>query len=355
MKRERIYWFCQLGGWSLYAGIIISLFASRAGSWRRLASQILICVLTCGIGFSLTHLFRLFIKRSGWLSLSLHSLIPRIVAACIALALVWELLALCLLFAFRVLKPSEMRLGVSLNWVFSYIFFWCTVLLVWSLIYFGLHYAENYRKAEFEKWRLEAAVKDQELKALKSQMNPHFIFNCLNSVRALIVEDPERAQTVVTQLANILRYSLQSRNSETVTLEDELQIVSDYLALEEIRLEDRLKVLMSIDPNTLDVSIPTMLIQTLVENGIKYGVATRPEGGEIRLTSRVQGTMLQIQVTNTGRLGNQGDSTGVGLRNAVDRLRLLFGASATLALESVAPDHVTARIEIPIKRHLSQS
>jgi len=247
-----------------------------------------------------------------------------------------------------------MRLGEFLIGVFAFVFVWCAVLLIWSLIYFGSHYAENYRKAEIEKWRLEAAVKDQELKALKSQMNPHFIFNCLYSVRALIVEDPERAQTVVTQLANILRYSLQSRNAETVTLEDELQIVSDYLALEAIRLEDRLKVQMSIDPSTLDISIPTMLIQTLVENGIKYGVATRPEGGEIRLTSRAQGAMLQIQITNTGRLGNQGDSTGLGLRNAMDRLRLLFGATASLALESAAPDHVTARIEIPIRRQLSQ-
>jgi two-component system, LytTR family, sensor kinase len=353
-KRERIYWFCQLGGWSLYASVIISLFAPRADSRQRLAYMILSWVLTCGIGFSLTHLFRLFIKRSGWVSLRLPSLIPRIIAACVTLALAWELLALCLLFGLRFFRFSDVRLTEFLTWVFSYLFFWCAVLLIWSLIYFGLHYAENYRKAEVEKWRLEAAVKDQELRALKSQLNPHFIFNCLNSVRALIAEDPERAQTVVGQLANILRYSLQSRNTETVTLEDELQIVSDYLALEAVRLEDRLKVRMSIAPNTLDVSVPTMLIQTLVENGIKYGVATRPQGGEIRLTSCVQGAMLQIQVTNTGQLGNRGDSTGLGLRNATDRLRLLFGSSASLALESVAPDHVMARIEIPIKRHPSQ-
>ncbi len=349
MKNERIYWFCQLGGWSLYTGILILISSPYAGLWRSLAFYSLIWVLTCGIGFLLTHLFRLFIKRRGWLALSLPSLIPRIIAACVTLAVAWELLALCLLFAFRFFRFSEIRPGEFLIGVFAYLFFWSTVLLVWSLIYFGL---QNYRKAEVERWKLEAVARSQELKALKSQMNPHFIFNCLNSVRALIVEDPERAQTVVTQLANILRYSLQSGNAETVTLEDELQIVSDYLALEAIRLEDRLKVQMNIDPSTLDISIPTMLVQTLVENGIKYGVATRPEGGEIHLTSRAQGSMLQIQVTNTGRLGDQGGSTGLGLSNAMDRLRLLFGPSASLALESAAPDHVTARIEIPIKRRL---
>jgi len=271
------------------------------------------------------------------------------------MAIIWQSLELFLLiFIIRFIKISELRPAMFLAEVFGWVFGSSSVLLIWSLIYFGFYQVQNYRQTEIEKWRLELTVKDAELKALKSQMNPHFIFNCLNSVRALTVEDPERARTVVTQLANILRYSLQSRNAATVTLEEELQIVSDYLALEAIRLEDRLKVRLSIDPDTLSVAVPTMLIQTLAENGIKYGVAARPEGGEISITSSMRDAMLQIQVTNTGRLGNVGDSTGVGLRNAVDRLKLLFGESATLTLESVVPDHVTACIEIPVRQNLSQ-
>ncbi len=355
MNHKRVYWLCQLTGWSLYTVVINLRYAPYADSWQRLRRQVLMLILISGIGLLLTHIFHRFIKRSGWVRRSPQSLVPRIVVSCITLALVWELLGLCLmLFVFHFIKVREVHPWVFLGEVFGWVFNSSAVLLIWSLIYFGFYYVENSRKAAIEKWRLEIAVKDAELNALKSQMNPHFIFNCLNSVRALIVEDPERAQTVVTQLANILRYSLQSRNTETVTLEEELQTVSNYLALETIRLEDRLKICMNIAPDTLDVSVPTMLIQTLVENGIKYGVAARPEGGEIKLTSCLQNTMLKIQVTNTGQLGNGGNSTGVGLRNAVDRLRLLFGESASLALESAAPDHVTARIEIPIRRPLSQ-
>jgi len=355
MKRERIYWLCQLSGWSLYTIIINLRYAPYADSWQRLEQQTLMLILICGIGLLLTHVFHLFIKRSGWVRRPPQSLVPRIIVTCITLAIVWELLGLCLMiFVFHFIRVTEVRPWVFFGDVFGWVFNSSAVLLIWSLIYFGFYYVENNRKAEIEKWRLEIAVKDAELNALKSQMNPHFIFNCLNSVRALIVEDPERAQTVVTQLANILRYSLHSRNTATVTLEEELQTVSDYLALETIRLEDRLKVCMNIAPDTLDVSVPTMLIQTLVENGIKYGVAVRPEGGEINLTTCLQNAMLKIQVTNTGELSNAGNSTGVGLRNAVDRLRLLFGESASLALESIAPDQVRARIEIPIRRPLSQ-
>jgi histidine kinase len=356
MRRERIYRICQLVGWSLYAIIINVRYAFDVNSWGRLLWQIFSLTLISGIGLLLTHAFHRYIKRSGWVRLPLKSLIPRIVVACMTLAVVWQSFELfILIYVVRFLKISELSSRLFMGKLFGWVFDFSMVLLIWSLIYFGFYLVENYRKTESEKWRLELSVKDAELKALKSQMNPHFIFNCLNSIRALTVEDPERAQTVVTQLANILRYSLQSRNAATVTLEEELQTVSDYLALEATRLEDRLKVEMNIAPETLNICVPTMLIQTLVENGVKYGVAARPSGGEISLTSSLQDTMLQVQVTNTGQLGHGGDSTGLGLRNAVDRLKLLFGESATLSLESIAPDQVAARIEIPIRRNLAQS
>jgi hypothetical protein len=355
MRRERIYLICQLAGWSLTSILINLRFALWARTWQQLSGQILLLTTLCGIGLLLTHVFHLFVKRRGWARLPLPSLIPRIIAACITMAIVsHSLLLFFVLVVNGAQKISSLRPAIFLAEAFGWVFGSSAVLLIWSLIYFGFHQVENYRQTEIEKWRLEVMVKDAELKALKSQMNPHFIFNCLNSVRALTVEDPERAQTVVTQLASILRYSLQSRNAATVTLEEELQIVSDYLALEAIRLEDRLKVQMNIDSDTLGVSVPSMLIQTLVENGIKYGIAAQPEGGEISVTSSMRDAMLQIQVTNSGRLVNAGESTCVGLRNAVERLKLLFGESAMLTLESVDPDQVVARIEIPVLLHLSQ-
>src|SRR5690606_9276799 len=127
-----------------------------------------------------------------------------------------------------------------------------------------------YRAAEVERWRLQAAVKDAELAALRAQVNPHFLFNSLNSIRALIVEDPARAQQVVTQLAALLRYTLQAGATSTVPLEAELHAVRTYLALESIRLEERLRYTIDVDDAVRQAPVPPMLVQTLVENGIKH-------------------------------------------------------------------------------------
>lgn len=344
MKHERIYWLCQITGWSLYTVSTILLSAAfGVYSWSNFASQI----LSCGMGLILTHLFRLYVRRHGWLRLSLPSLVPRIVAVCVCGAIMWMLLMMpILMFVFQFFTFSEIKTEISFVTVFN----WSATLLIWSLIYFGFHYVENYKKTEVEKWKLEAAVKEAELRALKSQMNPHFIFNCLNNLRGLIVEDPERAQTVVTQLASILRYSLQAGDTETVTLEEELQTVSDYLALEAARLEERLKVKMDIDPASLKILVPVMLVQTLVENGIKYGVATRPKGGEIILMSRINDATLEIQVTNSGQFNETSNGNGVGLKNSRDRLKLLFGGAASVTIRNASSDSVTAKIEIPIGR-----
>jgi sensor histidine kinase YesM len=344
MNQERIYWLCQITGWSLYTISTISLSAAfGVYSLSNFASQF----LSCGIGLILTHLFRVYVKRHGWLRLSLPSLVPRIIAFCICGAILWMLLMIpILMFVFQTLSFSLMKPAI----VFVTVFNWSATLFIWSLIYFGFHSVENYKKTEVEKWKLEAAVKEAELRALKSQMNPHFIFNCLNNLRGLIVEDPERAQTVVTQLAGILRYSLQAGDTETVTLEQELQTVADYLALEGVRLEERLQVKMDIDPASLEISVPVMLVQTLVENGIKYGVATLPKGGEISLKSQVNASTLKIQVTNSGQFNETSNGNGVGLKNSRERLKLLFGEAASVSVENTSSDSVTAKIEIPFGR-----
>ena len=344
MKQERIYWICQITGWSLYTISTVSLSAAfGVYSWRTLGSHI----LSCGIGLILTHLFRDYVRRHGWLRLSLPSLVPRIVAVCVFGAILWMMLMMpILMFVFQFFTVSEINPAIAFVTVFN----WSATLFIWSLIYFGFHFVENYKKTEVEKWKLEAAVKEAELRALKSQMNPHFIFNCLNNLRGLIVEDPERAQTVVTQLAGILRYSLQAGDTETVTLEEELQTVSDYLALEAVRLEERLQVKMDIDPESLKISVPAMLVQTLVENGIKYGVATLPKGGEISLTSQVNASTLKIQVTNSGQFHESSSGNGVGLKNSRERLKLLFGEAASIVVQNASSDSVTAKIEIPIER-----
>jgi hypothetical protein len=180
-------------------------------------------------------------------------------------------------------------------------------------------------------------AKEARLQALELQLNPHFFFNSLNNVRALIAEDPERAQTAVTQLAGLMRYALKAGQETTVPLRKELEMVRTYLDLEQVRLEDRLRYEIDAEDSALDHPVPLLLVQTLVENGIKHGVAPRPEGGRLTVTARTEGDALCVWVTNTGRLDPDAES-GLGLENARERLQLLFGDEATLTLENVEDD-----------------
>ena len=146
---------------------------------------------------------------------------------------------------------------------------------------FHLFYLPLRRKnqeGKLDKIRLESLVKELELKTIKSHINPHFIFNALNSIRALVDENPERARTAITELSNILRSSMQAEKIEMAPLERELNIVKDYLELEHIRFEDRLMVEYDIDEDTLDQEIPPMMLQTLVENAIKHGISKQISG-----------------------------------------------------------------------------
>jgi two-component system LytT family sensor kinase len=174
------------------------------------------------------------------------------------------------------------------------------LVLVWFYAYYIWHYVELGSKSEIQKVKLESLVKELELKTIKSHINPHFIFNALNSIRALVDENPERARTAITELSNILRSSMQAEKMETVPFERELNIVKDYLALEHIRFEDRLQVEYDIDEDTLDQPVPPMMLQTLVENAIKHGIGKQKSGGLIRVISDYRDNHHELIVQNTG-------------------------------------------------------
>ena len=201
------------------------------------------------------------------------------------------------------------------------------------------------------RWRTEAAAKDAELRALKSQINPHFLFNALNSIRALIVEDPERGQAAVTKLAEMLRYALQSSVTETVTFDAELRFVEAYLALEQIRFEERLNVQLDIPPETLDRTVPPMVVQTLVENAVKHGIARRRDGGNVQVSAQIDAGRLKILVRNDGGLATPSPETSqqLGLRNVEERLRLIFGPDSSIKLFEQGGDSVTAELILPAR------
>lgn len=343
MKRERTYWICQLVGWTGLMGLaLVSQLLLFGFSWK--IGVALIC--TAALGIFLSHIYRHLIHRWGWLKLPLKPLVPRIIAASFVVALLLTALGLGV---GKALGEAEGMIDYKMGsfGIFTQFLNWAFIFLAWSSVYFGIHSLEDLQRTRVEKWQLEAAVKEAELKALRSQLNPHFLFNSLNNLRALIVEDPDRAQQAVTQLAGLLRYALQASKATTVPLQEELRIVRYYLDLEAIRLEERLRVEMDIDEGVLRAPVPPLLLQSLVENSIKHGIADLPEGGHLSIAASRNGSHFRLQVCNTGQIGPDNGQGGVGLENARARLALIFGDSAWLEIRNLPERQVEVQVAIP--------
>jgi len=343
MNRRYAYWVCQLGGWTAYSVMRVALSAFfQEVTWKRAIT----CLLLVGVGVLFTHVYRIVAKRQGWTKMSLRQLAPRVVGASLVVAFLLHVTMDGVgryLLEFEAYDEIDSELGYLLVALVNGWF----VIMVWSLIYFGVHYFWNYRKAEVDKWKLEARAETARLKALKLQLNPHFFFNSLNSVRALIAEDPDRAQRMVTRLARLLRNTLQVDDVKTVPLEEELSTVRTYLELESVRFEERLRYEISADEAALNRPVPFLLVQTLAENGIKHGVARRQEGGTITVEAQVEDGDLWIRVTNPGTL--ETEEGGTGLANARERLQLLFGEKASLTVQNADAATVEATVVLPAR------
>jgi LytS/YehU family sensor histidine kinase len=221
------------------------------------------------------------------------------------------------------------------------------IVLGWTSIYAGYHYLQGARKAEAEKWRLQLSMRDAELRALRSQLNPHFLFNSLNGLRGLIAEDPDRARDAIGGLAAFLRHTLQVSRTGTTTLARELEATERYLELEAVRFESRLRYSIEADDAAREHPVPPMLIQSLVENAIKHGISRLPEGGAVRVEARKRSDSVHLRVTNTGWLEKKRDGLGIGLENSLERLRLLFGDGVRLELEQTGPQEVSCVVILP--------
>ncbi len=342
-NRPKIYWLSQFSGWIIFSIInIIVITSYEVVNFKR----ILLWLLLGFLGITFTHLLRSIIKKNGWLSLPPKKIILRILISSLVIGCLMFGIAFAANILFNIRDISDYKFITPFVAVFNL----SSIVLVWSLIYFSIHYFENYQKAEIESLIWEAAVKDFELKTLKSQLNPHFMFNAMNSIRALIEENPEVAKNAITKLSNILRYSLKIERSETVPLEEEMKTVIDYLELETVRFEERLKYRVSVSPASAKVEIPPMMIQTLVENGIKHGISKVQTGGEISICSNVNDSKLKIQIKNTGNIFDDDvkNSTGFGLNNTRHRLNLLYGEEVKFKIENFDSENVIVEIEIPI-------
>lgn len=295
----------------------------------------------------ITHAYRFLIHKYNAIKLKLYYQV--------VIILLGSLIKAILIFFMLTLLSGLFKFNASeLNFVniISSIINFSVVFFVWNTIYFGYHYFVNYKKAEINNLRLEAAGKESELNSLKAQLNPHFMFNSMNSIRALIDEDPQKAKKAVTQLSNILRNSLLMNKNKEISIEEEILLVKDYLDLEKIRYEERLNFNLQVDKETLHLKVPPLIIQGQVENAIKHGISKLPNGGNIHLSAKVHDTILHITITNTGKLNNEKTATGVGFVNSLQRLQLMYGKGASIEIkEDQTNNTVVTSIKIPIKNY----
>jgi two-component system, LytTR family, sensor kinase len=398
------YWLCQILGWGIFGLIHVYFnlvvfreqFAQHGGENEYLVS-IGIYVLA---GIISTHILRTIIKKTHWLRFSFNKFLGLFIIGIVGTALLQSYGGNAIehrtsysfdyyLQNYKLEKAKKMEASAGLDKVTYYsnvplkdsvglktisdirknygwhrdqngqwkyedktelfgIYQNILVIALWFLAYIVYHYVDKNRKDQLDRLKLENTVKELELKTIKSHINPHFIFNSLNSIRALVDENPERARKAITELSNILRSSMKAEKSETVTLEKELNIVEDYLALEHMRFEERLQVQMDIDPDTLGQPVPPMMLQTLVENSIKHGISKLVNGGVVRIVADFKDDHLELLVQNTGQLNGNINEDGFGIKSTQDRLNLMYQGKATFAIRNMDSNMVESKVTMPV-------
>jgi two-component system, LytTR family, sensor kinase len=229
-------------------------------------------------------------------------------------------------------------------------------LLIYAIIVLvslTVDYYRRLQKREVDLTRLEKQLADAQLQALKMQLHPHFLFNTLNSVSALMYKDVEAAEEMVRKLTNFLHMTLESSGSQEVTLEKELDFLNYYLQIEQIRFQDRLAIEMKIDPATLDARVPNLIMQPIVENAIRHGIATRSAHGHIQISSQRQNGVIQLQVLDNGPGLEQENGEireGVGLSNTRLRLQQIYGNAYRFDLVNAPEGGVLATVELPYQK-----
>lgn len=233
--------------------------------------------------------------------------------------------------------------------------FHLSLLLYWATL--GIRYASDYyhkfRERELRASQLEARLAQTKLQVLKMQLHPHFLFNTLNAISELVYRDPDVAEHMITNLSDLLRISLDNVGVQEVPLQQELDFLNKYLEIEQTRFQDRLQLSMEIDPDTLDASVPNMILQPLVENAIKHGIGPRSSGGRIEIGAHRQNGTLYLRVSDDGRGLPNGEQAalreGVGLANTRARLAHLYGSQHNFELISSPQRGLTLELEIPFR------
>jgi len=347
--RDTGFWWRNSAVWVAYLGVSLLLGFTYGGHWSGIVLISVMVSLCLWVG---SAFIRGWALRHDWLQRDLLGLTWRLLLAVVIVAAATQLLtatALLPALAWDWVQLPGQRANYRPAAVFGYWFNTAIVLGVWCALWTGRRALQRARHSEMAQLRAEAQRATLEHQALRARLNPHFVFNALNNLRALINEDPARARDMVTHLSSTLRHALVHTDGGWVTLAEEWRVVQDYLAVEAIHYEDRLRVHTDIDPAALSARLPPMALQLLVENAIKHGIAVHPGGGELHLCAYLEGGRLRVEVDNPAAHDAGSGGHGIGLaylraQLGIDAVPLPSGRG-TFLLERQG-DRMLARLEV---------
>ncbi len=355
--KSSLFWTLQFLGWtgwgvSFYLGVMVWEDAPSTYNWY-------VPIITV-IGLVITLALRWF-YRFTWNSSGVKRVAGVLIGSYLA-GLAWRLCRITLYdMLFEELSKADKMMAefYGLEIVFHYMVdalqgFW--PMFVWSVLYFGIKYYLLLEEERSRHLNSLAMAHEAQLKMLRYQLNPHFLFNTLNAISTLILDkDTVLANTMVTRLSRFLRYSLDNDPMQKVTLAEEITALKLYLDIETVRFDERLQIHLDIEPDAEQALVPSLLLQPLVENAIKYAIANAINGGSIGISARVFGVDLLLSVADDGpgldlRNGRLPKGSGVGLANCRERLKELYGDNQSFRLGRTEPHGLTINIRIPLER-----
>src|SRR5690554_5530988 len=323
-KTKLLYWIIQLISWGSFC-VMIGVASILQGEFT--SSTLWKLILLFIFLILISHTIRLVLIRREWLNLKVGQLIPRTLALILSLStllLIINNTSNHYLFNEEWSSSAEFSINVLMYSIF---------LIMWTAVYLSWHLMQKSRLQEIYNLKLQTSQTQNELKTLRDQLNPHFLFNSLNSIRALIEFDPETAKSSITTLSSLLRNSLLLGKKSYITLKEELQLVNEYLELEKIRFEERLNY--TIENKVSDtIYIPPFLIQSMAENAIKHGISKSSKPGEIKICISIHNEQLIMEVINTGEY-RKNDRSGIGIANTKRRLEIIYGENAGFDIKNM--------------------
>jgi sensor histidine kinase YesM len=339
--KNRAFWILQSIGWSGYFVLrTISGFAAGMG-WMLLVHTLLLTATGYSLTLLMASLFRRLIKmRPIWtLVLSLSSVV--FAAGTFSIIETWSVATF--------LRPELRPAGAQ---YLSAILLDFAILAAWTALYYGINYFLLLEEEIRQREKLEGQASTAQLAMLRYQLNPHFLFNTLNSISTLVLlKQTERANAMLARLSSFLRYTLANEPTAKVTLAQEVETLKLYLEIEKMRFEDRLRPHFRIEPDTIGARLPSLLLQPLIENAIKYAVTPAENGADIWLTASREGQAVRIEVADNGNGEGAGiaasPSTGVGLANIRDRLSQAYGAGHRFETRKNERGGFSVILEIP--------